>query len=405
MTVNVGGSLSTRERLLEALHLEEEERDLLLVCGDSSVVKCHQVMLSLHSTFLRDLFSQRACCSCRSLSCGGLKELTLHLESFDKKTVLTLVEYLYTGECKVQDRQTFMELLQLKSSLCLDIEIDPLPLPEREPSPGLVSARESQKRLTVEIVTAIEEINSGASSVLCSECHQILGKETFLLHYRNHMQSYSQIMQELEETKSNSEDQMMERTKSEEVSELCLQTCTNSDNESDNEIDLSPSEPADDQEEESLGVTDIDMEEYEKLLRAHIHSSILRRKRKMAKGTKVLILVSQQEVEEEIRKVPRNKTEEYAKLKVKKIVKNLSERKGRNQPKSAFVPSMISDEEIMEVIERENKSRKIKLVLDINRARSRNCQADPGDADILQTERRGDGCSNGGNSKRAESLK
>ena len=63
---------------------------------------------------------------------------------------------------------------------------------------------------------------------------------------------------------------------------------------------------------------------------------------------------------------------EYAKLKVQKIVKYLDEKKRRNQPKFAFVPSMISDEEIMEVIERENKSRKIKLVLDINRARSRN---------------------------------
>ena len=87
-----------------------------------------------------------------------------------------------------------------------------------------------------------------------------------------------------------------------------------------------------------------------------------------------MILVSQQEVEEEMRRVPRDKPEEYAKLKVQKIVKNLYEMKRRNQPKSIFVPSVISDEEIREVIERENKSRKIKLVLDINRARSRNCK-------------------------------
>ena len=408
MTVNIGESLSTRERLLEALHLQEEQRDLILVCGDSEVVKCHQVWLSLHSRFLHDLFAQRACC-------GGLTELTLHLESFDKKTVMTLVEYLYTGECKVKDRQTFRKLLELKGSLGLDIEIDPLP--EREPTDGLVSAREIQKRITVEIVTAIEEINSGVSSVLCSQCDQVLVKETFLLHYRNHMQSYSTTMQELEETKntqSSSEDQIMERTESEEVIE-CDDQASNCDNESDNEIEVSSSEPADEEvpdcsedegEEESLGLTDIDMEEYDKLLRVHIHSSILRRKRKKANGTKVLILVSQQEVEEEIRKVPRNKTEEYAKLKVQKIVKNLSERKRRNQPKSAFVPSMISDEEIREVLERENKSRKIKLVLDIKRARSRDCRVESVDLGDTDTDRRQRGdSSSGGNRKRTESLK
>ena len=389
--VSIGGSLSTRERLLAGLLLEEDQRDLSLVCGDSSVVKCHQVMFSLHSRFLYDLFSQRACCSCKSLSCGGLSELTLHLESFERKIVLTLLEYLYTGECTVKDRQTFSKLLQLKSSLCLDIEIDPPPLPEIQrdsPSePGKADARlvarEGQKRMTVEIMTAMEEINSGVGSVLCRECQQSLSRETFLLHYRDHMQSYSKILQGLEETKntvevkSEDEDQMMDNTKSEEVIELDLQT--SSDNLSENEIDVSSSEPADydvldcsDEEEESLGVTNIDMEEYEKLLRAHIHSSILRRKRKKVKGTKGLILVSQKEVEEEIRNVPRNETEEYAKLKVQKIVKYLYEKKRRNQPKFAFAPSMISDEEIMEVIERENKSRKIKLVLDINKARSRN---------------------------------
>ena len=343
-----------------------------------------------------------------------MTELTLHLESFDKNTVSTLVDYLYTGECRFKDRQTFRKLLELKCSLGLDIEIDPLPLPERKPNPAspgdidsLASAREIQKRITVEIVTALEEINSGVSSVLCSQCDQVLVKETFLLHYRNHMQSYSTIMQDLEETKttqSSSEDQIMERTQSEEVIKLDHQT-SHCDDESDNEIDVSSSEPVDEEvpdcseeggEEESLGVTDIDMEEYDKLLRAHIHSSILRKKRKKAKGTKVLILVSQQEVEEEIRKAPRNKTEEYAKLKVQKIVKNLSERKRRNQPKAAFVPSMISDEEIREVLERENKSRKIKLVLDINRARSRDCRVESVDLGDTDTDRRQRGDSSNG---------
>ena len=396
MTVNIGDSLSTRDRLLETLYLQEDQRDLSLVCGDGSVVKCHQVMLSFHSTFLYDLFSQRACCSCKSLSCGGLTELTLHLESFDRKIVWTLVEYLYTGECQVRGRQTLSQLLQLKSSLCLDIDLDPLP--ESDPSPAFIltdsptevleSARENQKRITVEIVKAIEEINSGVSSVLCSQCDQILVKETFLLHYRNHMQSASKIIQEHEETKSNIEDQNMERTKSEEVRDL--QTSLNSDNQSDNEIDESSSEPAEkdvlecsEREEESLGFTDLDLEEYEKLLRAHIHSSILRRKRKKAAGAKGLILVSPQEVEEEIRKVPRNKTEEYAKLKVQKIAKNLCERKRRNQPGLALVPSMISDEEIREVLERENKCRKLKLLLDINRARSRHSRLESGEQSVV----------------------
>ena len=62
MTVNIGGeSLSTRQRFLEALHLQEEQRDLVLVCGDSSVVRCHQVILSLHSSFLHDLFCHNEC--------------------------------------------------------------------------------------------------------------------------------------------------------------------------------------------------------------------------------------------------------------------------------------------------------------------------------------------------------
>ena len=159
--------------------------------------------------------------------------------------MLTLLEYLYTGECTVKDRQTFSKLLQLKSSLCLDIEIDPPPLPEIQrdsPSDALLVAREGQKRMTVEIMTAMEEINSGVGSVLCRECHQSLSKETFLLHYRDHMQSYSKILQGLEETedivkfKSEDEDQIMENTKSEEVSELDLQTSSDFDNLSDNEI-------------------------------------------------------------------------------------------------------------------------------------------------------------------------
>ena len=413
MTLSIGGSLSSREKLLAAVYLEEEQRDLILVCRDGYVVRGHQVIFSLHSRFLYDLFSQRACCGCRSLSCGGLTELTLHLESFEKKIVLTLLEYLYTGECTVKDRQAFRKLLQLKSSLCLDIEIGPLPekQPDSPSEPGLpfslsdrkadslVVAREGQKRMTVEIMTAIEEINKGVKSVLCSECDQILFKDTFLLHYRNHMQSYSKILQELEEmrsTKSTSEDQdkVMQNTES----ELELQASSNSDNLSDHEKDVSyvsSSEQSEsdvldssNEEEESLGVTNFDIEDYEKLLRAHIHSSILRRKRKKVKGMKGLILVSQKEVEEEIRKVPRNETEEYAKLKVKNIVKHLCEKKRRTQPTFAFIPSMISNEEVREVIERENKCRKIKLVLDIDRARSRNCKTEsvqPGDTETVQT--------------------
>ena len=60
--------------------------------------------------------------------------------------------------------------------------------------------------------------------------------------------------------------------------------------------------------------------------------------------------------------------EKYARLKVQKIVKYLYEKKRR----FGIGASVISDEEIQEVIDKENTLRKVKLVIDIKRARDKN---------------------------------
>merc|ERR1719154_358869 len=81
--------------------------------------------------------------------------------------------------------------------------------------------------------------------------------------------------------------------------------------------------------------TKIDMQDYEKLLRSHIHKLIVNRKKAKAKAMKEpengLILVSRQEIDEEILKNPRNKEEEYGRLKVRQMYRNIYDKKRKQK--------------------------------------------------------------------------
>ena len=383
MSVSIAGTRPGCQRLIETLNLQAEQRNLNLICQDNSVVKCHLVILTLHSRLVKSLYSdQSSCC---------LTDLSLQLAGFERKVVVTLISFLYTGECRVEDSQTLTNLNKLRLALGLDIEMTPQPREESQPSlilsdttaNAMEAAKESRKRITMDIMKAIEEIKSGVTNVLCTECDHILTKENFLLHYRSHMQSYSKIIDELERSTSISgsteasikEDaEAVIRVKSatnqrsiplksgslEKVEKTSNKEIDDTDERGKNVVECSESciEP----------VADFDPEEYEKLLRGHIHSSILRRKRNELKGSKGLILVSQQEVEDEMQRESRIDIEKYARLKVQKIVKYLYEKKRR----FGIGASVISDEEIQEVIDKENTLRKVKLVIDIKRARDKN---------------------------------
>ena len=374
MAVSIAGT-----RLMETLHLQEEQRNLNLICQDNTVIRCHLVILTLHSRMLESLFSQQSSCC--------LTELSLQLAGFERKLVLTLLSFLYTGECQVEDSEALASLNNLKTALGLDIEMSAQPPAGKGSQPSFIlndseadameSARESRKRITVDIMKAIEQIKRGVTNVLCSECDQSLVKEDFLLHYRNHMQRYSKIIEELDQSKLPSGSGGAELSIKEEAEVgIKFESSNNSasleelENTSDNEINDSDETSKDVTERSESGVelvTDFDPEEYEKLLRGHVHSGILRKKRKEMKGSKGLILVSQQEVETEMQRETRIEREEYARLKVQKILKYLYEKKRR----FGIGSSVISDEEIQEVINRENSSRRVKLVIDIKRARDK----------------------------------
>ena len=360
MPVNIGGIGSRGDKLMAALHLEEDQRDLSLVCGDSSVVRCHQVILSLHSTFLQSLLS--------GLSCGGPSQVSLLLPGSERGAVVALLEYLYTGSC-LADSQTLTQLTELQAMLCLDIEMTAIPPADtatKTRAQVVETAKENQKRITLDIMMAIEQIKSGVTKLQCTECGQALLKDNFLIHYRSHMQSYSKIVQDLEESTSSGHGDLI---KEESVDESVIESHDNSasleelGNTSDNEVHDSKEAMVD--VVESVEVTDFDQEEYEKLVKGEIHSRILRRKRRQIGGSKGLVLVSELELEEENVKEPGDKAQDYARLKVQRLVKSLHEKKRR----FGIGVSMITDEEIQQAIDRENQKRKVKLVIDIQRAR------------------------------------
>merc|ERR1712096_181668 len=118
--------------------------------------------------------------------------------------------------------------------------------------------------------------------------------------------------------------------------------------------------------------TNIDMQEYEKLLRSHIHTLIAARKKKKAKAMKEpengLILVSQQEIDEEILKNPRNKEEEYGSLKIRQIYRKVYDRrlKLKSKDKTDKEPVVVTDEEMQKEIE----MRLVKVNLDVRKIKA-----------------------------------
>jgi len=122
----------------------------------------------------------------------------------------------------------------------------------------------------------------------------------------------------------------------------------------------------------SENTSNIDMEDYEKLLRTSIHSLLIARKKRKAKLGKESdsssLLVSQQEIDEEILKNPRDKIEDYRRLKFRYLHRKIYDRKLKLKSKEgkAFDPIHVTDEEIQRELDKENELRVVKIVLDFN---------------------------------------
>jgi len=407
--------LSLKQRLVDPLLSEQGQRDVTLVCDDKVPRRYHQCLLASHSPFLKKLLAERACCSCKSATCGGMTEVVIFLDGFSGEVLMNLMLYIYTGECKVKNRKMILDMIELKKSLGIDVEID---FSVNKTKPSAVdnnvsddaSTRAGQKRVTIAIMSAIEQVNSGISKLLCSECDGCLNKDNFMLHYRNHMQAFSQ-----QQTSSPaSQTKKCKDCGAEVAEELLAEHVAKHANDSNDDIqvenfseflknkfsmknvvktevldtDVKPSsnvseEGVDDDAEtvmQSHGDQEprinIDMQEYEKLLRSSIHTLIVGRKRKKAKALKEpengLVLVSQQEIDEEILKNPRNKEEEYGRLKIRNVYRKIYDRKQKLKPKdkSDKMPIIVTDDEIQDEIDKENEVRTVKINLDVRRIKA-----------------------------------
>jgi len=355
------------------------------------------------------------------------------LDGVNGEVLVNLMLYMYTGECKVRNRKMILDMIELKRVLGFEVEID-FSVNKNKTSVQVetsddASTRAAQKRITIAIMSAIEQVNSGVSKILCSECDQNLGKENFMLHYRNHMQSFSsqapretkqrverckvcgvEVAQELltEHASKHINNQVNDDIQVENFSDFLKNKFSGVKN-----IKLEPSESVprrtnvsdeglEDDAETVMQSHDepkvnIDMQEYEKLLRSSIHTLIISRKRKKAKMNKEpdngLILVSQQEIDEEILKNPRNKEEEYGRLKIRQVYRKIYDRKQKlkSKDKSDKDPVTVTDEEIQEEIDKENETRSVKVNLDvklIKAGRSKSTLNSPQNFAIPSTPRR-----------------
>jgi len=413
------GDMSLKERLVEPLLSEFSQRDVTIVCEDGKQQKYHQCLLASYSPLLKSLLAERACCVCKSSSCGGMTDLVIMLEGVSGEVLMSLMLYLYTGECRVKNRKMILDMIELKKVLGIEVEINfsvnkSKVTPENNGSDDM-SIRNAQKRITIAIMSAIEEVNSGVAKILCSECDQSLHKDNFMLHYRNHMQAFAQQpsneSKKIEKKKTcdveeprnifaKSAGQHEEKNIDQEVqvenfsdflkSKFCAKSIklepsdsvAKGSNSSERGSDFDDAETVMQSHDEQEHGVNIDMQEYEKLLRSSIHSLIVARKRKKAKLNKSpdneLILVSQQEIDEEILKNPKNKEEEYGRLKVRHVHRKLYDKKQKlkSRDKSDKEPVTVTDEEIQEEIDRENETRSVKIRLDVklikSAARSRN---------------------------------
>jgi len=420
--------LSLKERLVEPLLSEISQRDVTIACEGGKKQKYHQCLLASYSPFMKSLVSERAGCVCKSASCGGMTDVMIILDGFSEDVLVNLMLYIYTGECNVKNRKMILDMIELKKVLGIEVEISfnvnksPVVLGNNDSED--ISTRTGQKRITIAIMSAIEQVNSGVSKILCSECDQSLNKDNFMLHYRNHMQVFAQQpsseVNKAENCKTSTvevheeiftghdakhksdlvrdEDVQVENVEVENFSDFLknkfnaksiklepLDTIVKQANISEGDLDDGTETVMQSHDDQEPG-TNIDMQEYEKLLRSSIHTLIVSRKRKKAKLNKnagnELILVSQQEIDEEILKNPRNKEEEYGRLKVRQVYRKIYDKKQKlkSKDKSDKDPVFVTDEEIQDEIDRENASRSVKINLDvklIKMGRSRNNLSSP----------------------------
>jgi len=194
---------STKEELLQAILTNNQQTDVKLVTVDS-VVWSHQCLLASLSSQLGILFSERACCSCDSASCGSVTEVVVLLGDFQGSLVEKMLQYIYTGQCIVDSEEEMAEMVRLKECLGLDIELE-VPHGEREEtvmSPSrdsevfegtgedkVVNDLSEQKNLTRQMIESINELNEGAVGVVCVSCGEVVGRNTLTDHYRDHMES------------------------------------------------------------------------------------------------------------------------------------------------------------------------------------------------------------------------
>jgi len=423
--------LSLKERLVEPLLSEISQRDVTIACKDGKQQKYHQCLLASYSPFLKSLVSERAGCVCKSASCGGMTDVMIILDGFSEEVLVNLMLYMYTGECKVKNRKMILDMIELKKVLGIEVEISfnvnksPVVVGNNESED--ISTRTGQKRITIAIMSAIEQVNSGVSKILCSECDQCLNKDNFMLHYRNHMQVFAQqpasetskaenckkstvevheefFAEDVAKHKNdhvhdedvqveNFSDFLKNKFNSKSIKLEPMDTLAKQANLSERDLDDDAETVMQSHDDQEPGTnvmqshgdqepgTNIDMQEYEKLLRSSIHTLIVSRKRKKAKLNKnpgnELILVSQQEIDEEILKNPRNKVEEYGRLKVRQVYRKIYDKKQKlkSKDKSDKDPVFVTDEEIQDEIDKENASRSVKVNLNvklIKMGRSRN---------------------------------
>jgi len=357
--------LSLHERLIEPLAREETSRDVKFVCADRSL-RFHQSVLALHSPLLKAMLAERA----------WQTEAVVTLDWLESPVLAALMEYLYTGTCQVKGgRDMLVQMTELKNILAVEAELNySVATSDKAECEG----REAQKRITLAIMASIESLNSGVSKLQCCQCDQDLTRDTFMLHYRSHMQ---QLAGQQGREQQQPPDRLGSPARQTKASSACKKprqdlTVTSA------ETAAKASRLVKQEKPSSESGTDIDMAEYEKLLRSHHHGVILGRKRKAARSALQpagLVLVSQQEIDEEILRNPKaDKAEDYAVLKIRSIHKRLAERKRKMRKSSdpnCKEVSVVQDEEIQQEIDRENESRSVKLRIDVKRIRSRRTKA------------------------------
>jgi len=422
-----------KQRLVDPLLAEQIQRDVTFVCDDKIPRRYHQCLLASYSPFLKNLLAERACCSCKSATCGGMTDVVILLDGFKGEVLMNLMMYIYSGECKVKNRKMILDMIELKKGLGIDVEID-FSVNKNKPSAAVdnnvsddASTRAGQKRVTIAIMSAIEQVNSGVSKLLCSECDECLNKDNFMLHYRNHMQAYSQ-----QQTSSHTpQTKKCKECGAEVAEELFTEHVSKHANDSNDDIQVEnfseflknkfsmknvvKTEPLDsgvkqppsnaageeglDDDAETVMQShgdqepriNIDMQEYEKLLRSSIHTLIVSRKRKKAKASKEpengLVLVSQQEIDEEILKNPRNKEEEYGRLKIRNVYRKIYDRKQKLKPKdkSDKLPVVVTDDEIQDEIDKENEARTVKINLDVRRIKAARTKSNTSNTNSAQS--------------------